>query len=145
MWASWGGLVQPKGQDVFVRAAAKVAKRFPKVRFQIIGGALFQNGAFEEKVWKLATELGLRKLEFRGFCHNVVPLIRALSILVHASPIPEPFGQVVIEAMAAGKPVVATNAGGIPEIVVDGECGYLVPVGDVDAMAEKICALLADP
>ena len=140
------GRISPtKGQDVFIRAAAKVACRFPDVRFQVIGGALFQHDGFEKEIRVLAAQLGLRNLEFLGFCDDVVSRMRKLTVLVHASPVPEPFGQVVVEAMAAGKPVIATDAGGIPEIVIDGECGFLVPVRDSNAMAEKICVLLANP
>lgn len=63
----------------------------------------------------------------------------------HASTTGEPFGQVIIEGMAAGKPVVATNGGGVPEIVEDGKTGLLVPMRDPSAMAEAICRLLSDP
>jgi len=57
----------------------------------------------------------------------------------------EPFGRVLIEAMAVGKPVVATDSGGVPEIVLHGETGLLVPVRDAAALAEALVALLADP
>ena len=123
-----GRLSPTKGQDVFIRAAAKIAGRFPEVRFQIIGGALFQHDGFEAEVRALAVSLGLRNVEFLGFCEDVPARMRALTILVHASPVPEPFGQVVVEALAAGEsPVVATNAGGIPEIVTDGDRGFSRP------------------
>ena len=140
------GRISPtKGQDVFLRAAALVARRFPQARFQIVGAPLFKHEFYERRVRKLAGELGLESVEFTGFCDDVKERIRRLTVLVHASPIPEPFGQVVVEAMAAGRPVVATEAGGVPEIVIDGDCGYLVPVGDYTTMSEKICALLEDP
>src|SRR5579871_2186053 len=71
--------------------------------------------------------------------------MQGLDILVHASTTGEPFGQVVVEGMVLGKPVVATNGGGVPEIVLDGETGVLVPMGDAVSMAEAICGLLADP
>jgi glycosyltransferase involved in cell wall biosynthesis len=140
------GRISPtKGQDVFVRAAASVLERFPRARFQIIGSALFGHEAYEREVRLLAAQLGAGQVEFLGFCEDVAGRIAALSILVHASPTPEPFGQVVVEAMAEGKPVVASKAGGIPEIVLDGETGYLVAPGDFRALAEKIVALLAEP
>ena len=68
-----------------------------------------------------------------------------MDIIVHASTTGEPFGQVIIEGMAAGKPVVATNGGGVPEIVEDNETGFLVPMKDSCAMAAAISRLLADP
>jgi glycosyltransferase involved in cell wall biosynthesis len=65
--------------------------------------------------------------------------------VVHAAVEPEPFGRVVMEAMALGRPVVATNLGGPVEIIEDGVSGFLVRAGDPSAMAEKIIALLGDP
>jgi glycosyltransferase involved in cell wall biosynthesis len=58
---------------------------------------------------------------------------------------PEPFGVVVLEALAMGRPVIAARSGGIPETVIDGECGFLVPPGDVDALRDRMCLLLGDP
>ena len=84
-------------------------------------------------------------VEFTGFRSDVPELIANLDILVHASTTGEPFGQVVVQGMAAGKPVVATNGGGVPEIVVDGLTGLLVPMSDADAMAAAICHLLSKP
>jgi glycosyltransferase involved in cell wall biosynthesis len=141
-----GRISRTKGQDVFLRAAARVLDRFPSARFQIIGGALFNDAPFEIEVLALAGSLGIgHAVEFTGFVSDVEPRVAALDVLVHASPTPEPFGQVVVEGMAAGKPVVATRAGGVPEIVSDEESGLLVPPGDADALAAAICRLLADP
>jgi glycosyltransferase involved in cell wall biosynthesis len=141
------GRISPwKGQDVFLRAAAAVRRAFPLARFQIIGAALFDEADYERSVRSLASELKLDDcVEFTGFRSDVPALIANLDVLVHASTSGEPFGQVVIEAMAAGKPVVATNGGGIPEIVLDGQTGLLVPMRDATAMADAICHLLADP
>jgi len=69
----------------------------------------------------------------------------AMDIAVHCSVEPEPFGRVVIEAMAAGRPVVAYAMGGPKEIVVDGETGLLVPPGDYEALGRATLALLRDP
>jgi glycosyltransferase involved in cell wall biosynthesis len=146
-WCGLVGRITPwKGQDVFLRAAAEVRRRIPKARFQIIGAALFDEKEFERKVHALAEELALGEaVEFTGFRNDVPDLIAKLDILVHASVTGEPFGQVVIEGMAAAKPVIATNGGGIPEIVVDGVTGILVPMGDHAAMANAMRKLLADP
>jgi glycosyltransferase involved in cell wall biosynthesis len=140
------GRISPwKGQHVFVRAAAAVHRRFPDVRFQIIGSAMFAEGSYESEVRLLVDELELREhVEFTGFREDVGALVAELEILVHASTTGEPFGQVIVEGMAAGKPVVATNGGGVPEIVLDGVTGFLVPMGDPDAMAFAICRLLDD-
>lgn len=141
-----GRISRWKGQHVFLRAAALVRDQFPLTRFQIIGAPLFDEQGYEREVRELVTALSLgHSVEFTGFRSDVAELIAGLDILVHASITGEPFGQVVIEGMAAGKPVVATRGGGIPEIVVDGVTGVLVPMGDATAMARAICRILADP
>ena len=82
-----------------------------------------------EDLRKLAPDLFLTDtIEFTGFCDNITEVMSSLTLLVHASTSGEPFGQVVIEAMALAKPVIATNGGGIPEIVEDGHTGLLVPM-----------------
>ena len=85
------------------------------------------------------------RLSSRGLSTMCLVVSRKLSVLVHASITGEPYGQVIIEGMAAGKPVIATNGGGVPEIVVDGVTGYLVPMNDVNAMADAMIQLISDP
>ena len=141
-----GRLSPWKGQHIFLEAAALVHKQFPEVRFQIIGSAMFGEDAYEAEVRQLCDMLGLSEcVEFMGFRKDVPALIAQLDVLVHASTIGEPFGQVVVEGMVAGKPVVATNGGGVPEIVQDGVTGWLVPMGESVPMAEAIARLLSDP
>jgi glycosyltransferase involved in cell wall biosynthesis len=141
------GRISPwKGQHIFVQAAAKVHRYFPEARFIIIGSVLFGEHEYESRVHNLSETLGIADIiEFAGFRRDVAIRIAELDIVVHASTIGEPFGQVIIEGMAAGKPIVATDGGGVPEIVVNGETGLLVPMSDSDAMAEAICRLLANP
>jgi glycosyltransferase involved in cell wall biosynthesis len=141
------GRISPwKGQHIFIQAAALVNKHFPEARFFIIGAALFGEDQYEQEVRRLPSELGIQdKIEFAGFRNDIKPSIAELDLLVHASTKGEPFGQVIIEGMAAGKPVVATNGGGVPEIVEDGQTGILVPMGDVESLAEAICQILSDP
>jgi len=141
------GRISPwKGQDIFLRAAAEVIRTFPGARFQIIGAPLFGEEEYESEVRALCTELGLDEgVEWLGFRRDVPQLVAKLDLLVHASKTGEPFGQVVVEAMMAGKPVVATDGGGIPEIVLDGDTGFLVPMGDAPAMARAIERVLHDP
>ncbi len=141
------GRISPwKGQHIFLRAAAQVLQNFPQTRFQIIGAALFNEADYEKFIRDMTRTLNLESVvEYTGFRQDVPELISELTILVHASVVGEPFGQVVIEGMAAGKPVIATNGGGVPEIVLNGETGILVPMGDADAMAAAICRLLREP
>ena len=104
---------------------------------------LFSEQDYELEIQTLARTLGIHEsVEFTGFRQDVPEQIQAMDLVVHASIIGEPFGQVVIEAMAAAKPVVATRGGGVPEIDVDSQTGLLVPMGDANAMADAICALL---
>lgn len=141
------GRISPwKGQHVFIQAAALVHKRFPEAQFFVIGAALFGEDKYDQEVRRLPGDLGIEDVvEFTGFRNDIRHAIAELDLLVHASTKGEPFGQVIIEGMAAGKPVVATDGGGVPEIVEDGQTGILVPMGDVEAMAEAICQILSDP
>jgi len=141
------GRISPwKGQHIFIQAATLVNKRFPKARFVIVGAALFGEEQYDKEVRQLPQELGIEHIvEFAGFCKDINLALSNLDLVVHASTKGEPFGQVIIEGMAAGKPVVATNGGGVPEIVEDGKTGILVPMGDATAMAEAICQILESP
>ncbi len=141
------GRISPwKGQHIFLQAAAQTLKRYPNAKFQIIGSVMFDEEGYEAEIRALCHRLGLDDaVEFTGFRSDVPELMAGLDILVHASTTGEPFGQVVIQGMAAGKPVVATNGGGIPEIVADGLTGLLVPMADADAMGAAICHLLSEP
>jgi len=140
-----GRLSPWKGQHIFLEAAAVVHQQFPKAHFQIIGSAMFGEEEYEAKVREQCKTLGLSDcVEFTGFRKDVPDLIHQLDVLVHASTIGEPFGQVVVEGMVAGKPVVATNGGGVPEIVQDGVTGWLVPMGESAPMAAAIVKLLED-
>jgi glycosyltransferase involved in cell wall biosynthesis len=134
-----------KGQHVFLEAASRVHVRWPKARFKIIGAALFGEHDYEFDLRRTVQERGLEDVvEFMGFQKNIAGAIHSLDILVHASTVGEPFGQVIVQGMACGKPVIATDGGGVPEIVVDGETGLLVPRNDAAAMADAVCSLLVD-
>jgi glycosyltransferase involved in cell wall biosynthesis len=141
------GRISPwKGQHIFLRAAAEVLKQYPHAHFQIIGAALFAEQDYDRQLHDLVKQLGIESnVEFTGFQSNVLEWISRLDLLVHASTTGEPFGQVVIEAMAAEKPVVATRGGGIPEIVLDGVTGLLVPMNEAPAMSHAILQILSDP
>ncbi len=141
------GRISPwKGQHIFIQAAAQVHRRFPQTKFVIIGAALFGEEKYDREVRALPAQLGIEsEVEFTGFCNDIPRMVASLDMVVHASITGEPFGQVIIEGMAAGKPVVATNGGGVPEIVEDGKTGILVPMSDVQAMTDAICKIIADP
>jgi glycosyltransferase involved in cell wall biosynthesis len=141
------GRISPfKGQEYFVEAAAAVRGRFPAARFRVVGAALFGEAEYEARVRALVGRLGLGGcVEFTGFRSDVGAEIARLDVVAHASVTGEPFGLVIAEGMAAGRPVVATRGGGVPEIVEDGVSGLLVPPRDAAALAAAIGSLLADP
>lgn len=141
--------LQPtKGHDTLLQAAPHVLQAFPHTRFVIVGGSLF--GMHEEYgrgIQKTVHCMGLNDaVVFTGFCDNetVRALLFMCELLVHPA-FGEPFGLAVTEAMAAGKPVVATRVEGPARIVLDGQTGILVEPGDADALAAAICRLLQDP
>ncbi len=151
------GRVSPtKGQREFLDAASIVVAGRPGVRYRVIGGALFGEDDYEEELHAHVRELGIDdRVEFTGWVDDVPVRLRGLTLLVHASPVPEPFGQVIVEAMAAGVPVVAAAAGGVLEILgPDGPpavagfrvtpTGILVAPGDVKGLAAAIEVALDD-
>lgn len=80
----------------------------------------------------MPAQLGIEDVvEFTGFCADVQEAIAELDLVVQASTTGEHFGQVIIEGIATGKPLVATDGGGVPEIVENAKTGILVPMGDV--------------
>ena len=141
-----GRIAEWKGQHIFIQAAALTLAEFPLARFQIIGAPLFGEEAYEQTIHQMVADLGLsEQIVFLGFRDDVAVLLADTDIVAHASILGEPFGQVVVQGMAAGKPIVATNGGALPEIVLPGETGLLVPMGDAPAMARAFIDLLADP
>jgi glycosyltransferase involved in cell wall biosynthesis len=140
------GRISPwKGQDVFLEAVRLVHGAYPWARFEIIGVATFGEVEFERHVRQLQQEYALMDtVQFTGFEADIARRLGRLDIVVHASTIPEPFGQVIIEGMAAGRPVIATNGGGVPEIVIDGVTGILVPMRDAQIMADAMARLLGN-
>jgi glycosyltransferase involved in cell wall biosynthesis len=140
-----GRLAPWKGQDVFLRAFAAA---FPDggERAVIVGTAMFGEDDYADELQHLAKALGIgQRVEFRGFCEDVGAELARLHVLVHASKTAEPFGQVVLEGLASGVPVVATAGGGPSEIITDGVDGLLYPSGDVAALAAHLRELRTDP
>ena len=136
-----------KGVHVFVDAAAEVARLCEDARFLVVGGSLFGlERDYPAELRARAERLGLFKaLRFVGHQPSTARFFADADVVVHASVEPEPFGMVVLEAMAAGKPVVATDLGGPREIVLDGETGYLIPPNRADLLAESIVTLVQNP
>ncbi len=140
-----GRLDRWKGQDVFLRAMALVMEAVPQARGVLIGDPVPYDKGYQDALLALRDELGLgNSVGFHPFQQDVPSTMSALDLVVLASTSPEPFGRVLIEAMAAGKPVVATDAGATREIVEHGIEGLLVPAGDAQALATAIVSILTD-
>ena len=133
------GRIAPwKGQDVFLRAFARAFGQGDE-RAVIVGGALFGEDDCARELPRLADALGVgNRVEFRGHRPNVWEELSRIDVLVHASVTPEPFGQVIIEGMAAGVPVIAAHAGGPAEILSHDVTGILYEPGNVDELANAM-------
>jgi glycosyltransferase involved in cell wall biosynthesis len=118
------------------------------IRGYIIGGPIYQTDGSQWSKAELQQEadrLGLvNRLGFTGFIDDSAPAMRSIDIVVHASTSPEPFGMVIIEAMACGKAVIASQAGGAAELFTDGENAVAHPPGDAAALAKRISWLASD-
>lgn len=137
---SW--LIPAKGIGDALEAARLVLDKEPNVQFVFVG-----EGAHRQEYESKARELGIgAHVTWTGLLQDPLAegVYAAADIVCQFSRWEEVFGQVIAEAMAAGKPVVATRVGGIPELVEDGKTGFLVERGDTAAMAARILTLLAD-
>ncbi len=134
-----GRLVPVKGHQCFLRAAKIIKKESPNVKFFIVG-----DGPERERLKQMAKDLGLKdSVVFTGIVQNIFKFLKIFDILVSCS-FWEGMPNAILEAMAMGKPVVATHVGGTPEIVIDGVNGFLVPPKDARLMASKVLRLLGD-
>jgi len=140
-----GQLSRWKGQSIFIRAAKEILKRVPDTHFLIVGGPIFGETDYVKFLEQLASDLGMKeRVHFVGEREGVVEVLTVADLLLHTPIKPEPFGRVIVEAMAADVPVVATRCGGIPEIIEDGGSGVLVETNNVMAAANAVCDLLMD-
>jgi glycosyltransferase involved in cell wall biosynthesis len=140
------GRIAPwKGQHVFLRAFASVFRGGGE-RAVVIGAPLFGEDAYERELRTIVRELGMeQQVEFTGFRDDVGAELAGLDVLVHASLLTEPLGQVVQEGMQAAVPVVAAGAGGPAEIVEDRVTGFLYVPGDIAALAARLKMLADNP
>lgn len=142
----FGRVTYWKGQKEFLHAAMQVLPRFPGLRVYVVGDASDSEPRYLDECREIAQSSQFaRQIEFTGLVTDVAAYYRKCTVVVHASIEPEPFGMVLIEAMAEARPVVASILGAPPEIIQDGVEGYLVNPKDPDAMASRVTTLLADP
>ena len=145
-----GRLSPTKGQLVLVRAARWVVDARPTTRFRIVGSPAFGAENYERQLRSEIDRLGLAaNVDLVGFVDDPRPELDAMSVCVHASTVPEPFGQVVTEAMGWGVPVVATRGGGVDEIVRTSprasETGLLVDPWDERGLGRAILDVIDRP
>jgi glycosyltransferase involved in cell wall biosynthesis len=133
-------LVDIKGLSDLIRAMALLSSEFLNLQLEIAGdGPELAN--LEEEVGRLSLT-GL--VRFLGWQRDLGPIFRSWDIFAMPS-LTEGFPMAALEAMAEGLPIVATNVGGLPELIEDGQTGYLVPPSDVEALAKGLRALILDP
>jgi len=135
-----GRLVPIKGHEWLLKAAPRVLSEFPHAGFVLLG-----DGPLRGSLQLLAEKLGISgHVTFLGARHDVPECLATFDIFAFPS-LNEGMGRALVEAMAMGVPAVATNVGGIPDIVVDGATGLLVPPMDDAALADALLGLLRDP
>lgn len=136
-----------KGHEVFLRALSLLPQDL-KIRGYIIGGPIYQTDGSQYSLAELeqiAEQSGLQgRVGFTGFLDDPAVAMRSLDIVVHASTKPEPFGMVIIEGMACGKAVIASQAGGADELFVDGVNAVGHRPGDAEQLAQQIEKLARD-
>jgi glycosyltransferase involved in cell wall biosynthesis len=136
----FGRITQWKGQDVVLRALVQV----PSVVTVFVGED--EDAASGNKLRLLARELGIAdRVRFLGFREDVPQLMRVVDCIVHVPTDPEPFGRVVVEGMLALRPVIATCAGGVPEIIENGVSGILITPGSPNELAEALRGVFSNP
>lgn len=140
-----GRITPLKGHSYFLKAMARVIREVPYAKVRVIGSAPAKKPYYLEDLKMLAKRLGISdRVEFLGARSDVPALLAETDILVMSSIEPESFGRVILEAQAARCPVVATQVGGVVDIIDDEETGLLVPPKDTEAMATQILRLIHD-
>jgi glycosyltransferase involved in cell wall biosynthesis len=140
------GRINPwKGQFFFLELVDQLSKKYPNTHFVLVGDPF---SGYEHILEEIKKEIRDKNLEARvsylGFREDIPRVLAALNIFVLPSILPDPFPTVILEAMAAGIPVVATGSGGASEMVLDGETGFLIPIGNVEKGIEALEKLIQD-
>lgn len=139
------GRITPwKGQHIFLEAIGNLMGLGVSAEYEIIGSPIFGEDNYFDELKETARKLG-GTINFLGFKDDIPAILRDLDILVHCSIIAEPFGQVIIEGMAEGLPVIASNGGGVPEIISSTKYGIMTPMGDATKLAEALKSLILQP
>jgi glycosyltransferase involved in cell wall biosynthesis len=142
-----GNIAAGRSQADLIRALPSLRSAFPRIRCVVAGATLDRpaDQAYAQQLESLVDELGVRDLvRFAGFVDPVAVVYAAADIVVNPARVSEGLGRVALEALAAGRPVVSTRVGAVPEILRDGHDALLVPPGRPDEIAEAVSALCRD-
>jgi glycosyltransferase involved in cell wall biosynthesis len=140
-----GNIQEWKGQHVLLSAMVEVVREFSDAIALVVGGAHRSGRAYADALRRFVSAQQLtRHVIFTGARQDVADVMNAMDVVVHSSVRGEPFGRVIIEGMSVGKPVIATRAGGVPEIIHDRVDGVLVEPGNSSELARELCRLLGD-
>jgi lipopolysaccharide heptosyltransferase II len=141
-----GRLTPIKGHLDFIKAMHKASRGIKDLKIWIVGDSPASKDGYREQVKVLTRRLGLwHCTEFLGTQKDIPEILSHLDLLVLATTTQEAFGRVIIEAQAAGVPVIATSVGGVVDIIEDGKTGLLVPPGDPQSMADAAVRIYKDP
>ncbi|MGE5530817.1 MAG: glycosyltransferase family 4 protein [Bacteroidota bacterium] len=140
-----GRLTPWKGHRTLLEAMKLVRERHPRARLLVVGAVTFWEAAYESELRAKAEAEGVADIvQWLGFRYDVAEVLRLCDVFVLPS-VGEPFGRAIVEAMASEKPVVGIRAGGVPEVIKDGETGLLVRPHDPQELALALSRLLDDP
>jgi len=141
-----GRITPLKGHPYFLKAMARVIQRIPSVKIQIIGDAPVKKQPYKDELILLTKRLGISgQVEFMGNRRDIPELLSKADCLVLSTITHEAFGRVIIEAQAAGVPVVATRVGGVTEVIDHEKTGLLVMPKDIEAMSDAVIRILNNP
>lgn len=141
-----GNLREWKGQETVVCALIEVAKTHPQVVCFFVGAASATDRHYEDHLQAIIREAGIEdNVRFTGYQNNPANFVNMMEFVIHASVLPEPFGMVVLEAMAQRKAVIGSRAGGVIEMVVEGVTGFTFPPGNSAVLATHLRELLNNP
>ncbi len=140
-----GRILPQKGQRSFLIAIPGVIKKYPETFFLIIGDIFLKEEKYKEELLEVIKKIGIEdNIKFTGFRTDIGDVIRSLDIVVFPSVAPESFGLSILEAMVLGKPVIASNIGGVCEIIEDGMTGMLIEPDHPEQITDRIIHLFSN-